>query len=170
MCIRKYRPDGSDGAPLAARSTVCRPPPRRRQTRLPKAGPASDRRTPASATAASPAISPSGHSAQRPDRPIAVADLPANSAKPTELALPDFVNGVLSFQNAASRVKDRRPRCTTTSIPVGEPAKHPRHESFSQTRLGWKAIGCGHLFREGWAPVSALSASPCWSRSRPTWR
>lgn len=54
----------------------------------------------------------------------------------------------------------RRPR-TTTSIPVGEPAKPPRHEPFRRQDLGGgKAIGCGHLFREGWAPVSALSVSP----------
>jgi hypothetical protein len=104
MCIRKYRPDGSDGAPFAARSTVCIPPHEGVKPRFPK-----------QVQQATPEHVPgdcgiSGHFAIRsfcaaPDRPIAIADFPAESAKPTGLALPDFVNGVLSFPNAASRVK-----------------------------------------------------------------
>ena len=169
MCIRKYRPDGSDGAPFAARSTVCIPPPRKHQTRLPKAGPASDRRTRARRLRH---LRPFRHQiilrSARPSRHH--RRLPRRFGKADGISTSRLRQRGAKLSECCKQGEDRWPRCTTTSIPVGEPAKNPRHESFSQTRLGWKAIGCGHLFREGWAPVSALSASPCWSRSRPTWR
>ena len=58
-------PAAATERPSAARSTACTPPPRTRRSPPRRAAPATDRRTRAPASAASPPMSPSGHPAQR---------------------------------------------------------------------------------------------------------
>ena len=104
MCIRRYLPDGSDGARSRRVVRFAYLLPESIKPGFPK------QVQQATAEHVPGDCGISGHFAIRsfcaaPDRPVAIADFPADSAKPTGSALPDFVNGVLSFQNAANRVK-----------------------------------------------------------------
>src|SRR6516225_4373583 len=95
-------PAAATERPSVARSTACKPAPRTRRTWLPKARSASDRKTHAPASAASPPMSPSGHPEQPPIVPSPSLIRPqANNA--TESEPHDFVNGLLSLDERVGR-------------------------------------------------------------------
>ena len=88
-------PAEATARPSAARSTACTPLQRTRRIRLPEAGPATDRRTRAPASAASPPTSPSGHPEQPPIAPSPSLIRPQAQQRDGIRALHDFVNGLL---------------------------------------------------------------------------